>query len=199
MAIGFNQKKPPTWTATVTIDISKAFDSVDHTLLIEQILESQLESNIVHWLATYLWGRTASCIFQSSQSSLRIIHSGVPQGFIISPVLFNYFVSDVPHHASSTEAYADDIIVSESSSDLPTLASSLNDDLEHASQWADDIIIAPEKSTVTLFCPDPAQSDHHPQVFLDGVLVPLDKKPKYLGIMHHPFHSRCFLPSYWSC
>ena len=102
VANGFNQNKPP-------IRLSKAFDSVDHSLLIEQVMESQLESNIVWWLATYLRGRTASCLFQSSQSPLRIIHSGVPHGSIISPILFNFFVSDLPHHASSTESYADDI------------------------------------------------------------------------------------------
>lgn len=165
MANGFNQKKPPVRTATVAIDISKAFDSVDHTLLIEQIVESDLESNLVRWLAAYLRGRTASCLFRNTSSPLRIIHSGVPQGSVISPLLFNFFISDFPHHASQTESYADDVQISESSSDLPTLTAALNEDLAHVSQWADDkhLTIAPEKSSVTLFTPDPHQSKHHPR------------------------------------
>ena len=190
VANGFNEEKPPTRTATVAIDISKAFDSVDHTLLIEQIMETQLESNIVRWIAAYLRGRTASCLFRSTKSPLRIIRSGVPQGSVISPILFNFFVSDLPHHASSTESYADDIYVSESSSDLPTITTALNEDMQHISQWAEDkhLSIAPEKSTITLFTPDPAQAKFHPQVLLDGVIIPLDKRPKYLGVIHTTQH-----------
>jgi hypothetical protein len=95
-ANSFNEKKPPTHTGLVKLDISKAFDSVDHTLLLKQLSASAINSNIMRWLATYIRGRSAFFLFRSSISSSLIIHSGVPQGSVISPSLFNFFTSDFP-------------------------------------------------------------------------------------------------------
>ena len=86
-ANGFNVRKPPTRTAVVAVDISKAFDAVDHTLLLKQISDSDLNSNVVRWLAVYLRGRSSKCLFRSSVSPSLIIHSGVPQGSVLSLLL----------------------------------------------------------------------------------------------------------------
>ena len=118
IAEGFNAIKPPSRSATVAIDISKAFDSVDHTLLLDQISHSTLHSNLVRWLAAYLRGRTASCHYLAAKSPLKIIHTGVPQGSVLSPSLFNYFVSDCPNVAELMTSYADDFTILESSPDL---------------------------------------------------------------------------------
>jgi hypothetical protein len=184
-ANGFNQKKPPTRTAIVALDISKAFDAVNHTLLLKQLLDDQpqLNSNVVRWLAVYLRGRKAKCLFRSSTSPSLIIHSGVPQGSVLSPSLFNIFVSDFPSQASITLSFADDFYIGESAPDLASLTSALNDDLALVEAWADakKLTIAPEKSSILLLTPDPHQSKTQLQVFYKGSLVPLNKNPKYLG------------------
>jgi hypothetical protein len=59
IAVGFNEPKPASRTAMVALDILKAFDAVDHVLLLKQISETTLHLNIVRWLLTYLRGRTA--------------------------------------------------------------------------------------------------------------------------------------------
>jgi retron-type reverse transcriptase len=133
VANGFNKNKPPTHTVVVTIDISKAFDAVDHTLLIQKISTfvrrdgTTLHPNLIRWLATYLRGRTASCIFQSAHSPKMIIHSGMPQVGVLSPDLYNFHVSDFPEEPSPTltESYADDFQKAESSPDIPTLSTAL--------------------------------------------------------------------------
>jgi hypothetical protein len=66
-AIGFDQKKPPSRTAVVALVISKGFDSVDHTILLQQISDSALHSNLVRWLAVYFHGHSAACIYQSAR------------------------------------------------------------------------------------------------------------------------------------
>ena len=76
IATGFNQNKPATRTAALAIDFSKAFDSIHHPTLLNKIANSSLHPNYVRWLATYLRGRTASCLYQSAMSPKRIIRSG---------------------------------------------------------------------------------------------------------------------------
>jgi hypothetical protein len=134
VANGFNQKQPSTRTATIALDISKAFDGVDHTLLLKQISGSTFHSNIIRWLAAYLRGRRASCHYQSARSPMMIICSEVPQGSELSPALSNFFVSDFPYHALLAPAYADDFSISESAPDLDTIADTLTKDLEHISK-----------------------------------------------------------------
>jgi hypothetical protein len=125
----------------------------------------------------------ASTIFRGSRSPLLIIQSGVPQGSVLSPALFNAFFSDLPQVSSLTEAYADDINIGEFSPDIPTVSAALTDYLNHVVQWAEDknLTIAPSKSSVTLFMSDWNQSNVHPQVYLNGVLLHLNKFLKNLG------------------
>jgi hypothetical protein len=83
IAIGFNDPKPARHTAVCALDISKAFDSINHTLLIEQIGATSLHSNIVRWLSAYIRGRTARCTYNSALSQPMILRSGVPQGSVL--------------------------------------------------------------------------------------------------------------------
>ena len=58
---GFNQRKPPHRTVCVAIDLTAAFDTVSHDILISKIAGSSLPSAITRWLSCYLRGRQASC------------------------------------------------------------------------------------------------------------------------------------------
>jgi hypothetical protein len=186
--IGFNQNKPPVHTVVVALDLSKAFDSVDHTLLIDKISASPFNSNLVLWLAAWLRGRTASCLFRSVFSRKMIIRTGTPQGAVLSPDLYNYFVNDFPDVAQVKPSFADNFTIGESAPDLPTLTAALNEDLVHIHQWTIDkkITIAPKKSCIILFTPDQAQFHHHPLVYLNGKLIPLDMALMWLGVNFYP-------------
>ena len=183
IAEGFNANKPHQ-SATVGIDIAKAFVSVDHTLLINKITHTPLHPNQVRWLATYLRGRTASCHYQHAKSPLRIIHTGVPQGHVLSPALFNFFMADCPNVTELTTSYADNFTILESSPELQELEHKLSVDMTAISQWAEqnNFKIPLSKSQVTLFTPDTHQSRYHPQVHVNGDLIPLEKTPKTLGV-----------------
>ena len=181
---GFNDEKPPRRTAAVSVDISKAFDSVRHSHLIDKASRTDLHPNLVRWLSAYLRGRSAACVYLGVRSSFRLVRSGVPQGSVISLALFNFFVADFPDVAELTTSFADDFSVAESSTDLADLEARLNADLVLIVAWADRnyLSIAPDKSSVTLFTSDPHQSFHHPQVSLNGVILPLERRPKILGV-----------------
>ena len=184
VAIGFNKDKPSSRTVMVALDISKAFDAVNHDLLLEKIAGTQLHSNIVRWLATYLRDRRAVCLFQGAVSRVCKCHSGVPQGSVISPVLFNFFVHDFPAYAEVNESYADDFNLSESGPCVDTLGRNLTEHLKYVTAWAmkNGLEISPSKSTVTLFTPDRHESNLHPQVFIEGTQLPLAKVVRFLGL-----------------
>ena len=181
---GFNQKRPPHRTIAVAIDISKAFDSVNHTLLLQMILHSTLNPLITRWLAAYIRGRKAACVYLNNISPFRGVPAGVPQGSVISPALFNYFISDCPIPNSNITSYADDLTIWTSSPDIQEAESTINGLLDDITTWtiAKRLTIAPSKSSSTLFTPDTHQSNYQPQVFIQNSLVPLNKTPKILGV-----------------
>ena len=192
IAIGFNQRKPAPRTAAVAIDYAKAFDSVDHTILLHKVTNSSLNSNIVRWLACYIRGRTASCHYLNAAAPKRIIRTGVPQGAVLSPTLFNFFLQDCPVTSPIMTSYADDVTIADSFPDISLGATTLTDRLNVAlapvSVWAAEnrLTIAPAKSSITLFTPWSRQVGTHPQVSIDGNILPLDKNPKILGVTFDP-------------
>ena len=186
IAEGFNQKQPPSRTLAAAIDLSKAFDSVPIHLLISKISSTNLHPNIIRWFSTYLRGRMAYCSYNYYSSSHRIVRTGVPQGSVTSPCLFNFYVSDSPQHQNTTSfSFADDLESFSSSPSIPQSESHLNQHLSSISDWAslNGLSIAPNKSSVTLFTPDKRhESNLVPNVQINSTPIPLNKSPTFLGV-----------------
>lgn len=108
IAHGFNAPKPATRTGLLCVDLSKAFDVVAHHQLLDKVAGSPLHRNLKRWLSAYLRDRKIRCLFQGAKSKWKKIKMGVPQGSVISPVLFNFFVNDISSSAESNGSYADD-------------------------------------------------------------------------------------------
>jgi hypothetical protein len=188
---GFNQSKPPKRTVLVALDLTKAFNSVDITLLLEQMAHSDLHPNIVQWLTTYLRGRSAAVVYQGVRSAFRNIHMGVPQGSILSPALFNHFVSDCPNTKGLRVMFADDLSAAASALDLQSIKETFNSDMVIIAAWVKrkGLSISPEKSQVTFFTSNRWETNVHPQIFFEGALIPLVKKPRNLGLILDPHHT----------
>ena len=157
---------------------------VSHSLLIEMIHRSRLWYNLVRWLVAYLCGRKASCLYHQHISPPRQVWAGVPLGSVISPALFNHFVSDCPIPDFSiveAEARANQFCSTGPPRHRFTPSSLV--------RWADgkQLAIAPQKSSVTLFTSDTHQTRLHPQVRIGDVVAPLNRTPKILGV-HRDTH-----------
>ena len=74
IADGFKQPTPPRRSTVVALDISKAFDRVNLSILLDEIVQTTLHHNIVRWLRAYLSGRSATCDYNSVQSSFKKVH-----------------------------------------------------------------------------------------------------------------------------
>ena len=188
VADGFNKAKPPKRTVVAAIDLSKAFDSVNHDILLSKICDSPLNSNLVRWLSTYLRGREQAVIYNGKKTSFKKIHRGVPQGAVISPTLFNFYVSDFPTILSEKTSFADDFTIYASSVDIEEVEAQLTQDLDIVKNWASslDLDIAPNKSSITLFSPSTHEHRYHPQVKISNSLIPLAQHPKILGVTFDP-------------
>ena len=189
VAEAFNQPRPPSRVVTMSIDLSKAFDTISHTKLISALIDSPLRPNTVRWLSAYLRGRRSTCRYNHASSPHRRTRAGVPQGSCLSPILFNFFVSRYPQSSGvSSTSYADDFSDSCSSPDVPAAAARLTEHAARVSSWAVEqgMTISAPKSTVTLFTPDNRQHDTHPQVTVAGELLPLEKTPRILGLKLDP-------------
>ena len=125
------------YVGTVFLNISKAFDTVSHELLLSKLTNLGLSSTAITWFRSYLSNRFQITRVLDSYSSPGFPSSGVPQGSILGPTLFSAFINDLPSvlPLNSTVLFADDTTIFIVSDDICSLHSSLQTCLNLANLW----------------------------------------------------------------
>ena len=92
------------------IDVSKAFDMVDHDILLSKLYHYGIRGIAHAWIKSYLSGRKQYVSLNNKTSSILDIIYGVPQGSILGPILFIIYINDIPNicNLSKFILYADD-------------------------------------------------------------------------------------------
>ena len=91
--------QPKQYMMSVFCDLSKAFDVIDHKILLSKLEYYGFRGIVKQWLADYLSNRTQFVEFESYESNIRNIECGVPQGSILGPLLYLIYVNDIPRAA----------------------------------------------------------------------------------------------------
>ena len=139
----------------ISLDISKAFDRIWHKGPLAKLPMFGLHHTLIKWISSFLYDRSIAIRVDGYLSNPHSINSGVPQGSVISPVLFILFINDLLSSTSSSIfSFADDTYLSSPFSSNPqclaysnispycnTSASLLTNDLPNVEKWGSDNLV----------------------------------------------------------
>jgi hypothetical protein len=139
----------------VFLDLSKAFDTIDHQLLLQKLDKYGFSLNALKMIENYLSNRNSIVNFNGSKSKSEILKCGVPQGSILGPLLFIIFINDLCHILTRANKclFADDTTLVISGKNIADLTSALESDLKSISEWLkhNRLLLNVSKSNAMIF------------------------------------------------
>ena len=168
------------------LDVGKAFDNVWHNGLRYKIFMLDLPTKMTRWLSDFLVGRAIQVNVNGFLSD-KINHiAGVPQGSVLSPLLFLTYVNDLPkphHRQNSKSQFADDTALWAASKNVQFAAKLLQKDLCKLAKWYAkwSIKLNPEKTKVIIFSRSYLAGKPEPTLKLYGERLKIYPQVKFLG------------------
>ena len=142
-------------TIGIFIDLSKAFDSIDHDILIKKLSMYGVRGIPLLWFKNYLSGRLQYVSFNKTLSDPLPIHCGIPQGSILGPLLYIIYVNDFCYCSNAFKyiLFADDTTLLISHENIVHLSYLISSELDNVSKWFDNnrLVINVEKSNYMYF------------------------------------------------
>ena len=172
----------------VFLDLPKAFDTVDHTAILQKLGTYNVRGTELAWFRNYLHSRTQVVTVENEQSERGQITSGVPQGSIIGPLLFVLLMNDLPDCLTTckTLMYADDTVIYCSSKSVQHIETVLTRELGLINNWLknNSLFLNKTKTECVLFGSRQRISDVPTfTVSIDGFRIKHVERYTYLGVV----------------
>src|ERR1700733_1416209 len=173
----------------VFFDLSKAFDTVNHEILLKKLEYYGIRGMGLIWLENYLKNRSQYVLYNGSSSHILAINCGVPQGSILGPLLFLLYINDIHLTSSILQfiMFADDTNVFMSDNLLPTLIRNMNEELAKVEIWfkANKLSLNLNKTNYILFTSKKKMSfvhEHEFSISIDNQCINRVTSAKFLGV-----------------
>uniref|UniRef100_A0A670I7A7 Reverse transcriptase domain-containing protein n=1 Tax=Podarcis muralis TaxID=64176 RepID=A0A670I7A7_PODMU len=173
----------------VLLDLSAAFDTIDHNILLDRLQGLGAGGTVIQWFRSFLLGRVQKVVVGDECSDPWALTCGVPQGSVLSPMLFNIYMKPLGEiirgFGLGVHQYADDTQLYLSFKSEPVKAVKvLCECLEAVGGWmaANRLRLNPDKTEV-LFLGDRTRAGVEDSLVLNGVTVPLKDQVRSLGVI----------------
>ena len=171
-------------TAMILLDIEKAFDTVWHQGLIYKLAEYKVPLYIIKIIIHYLRNRKFFTTVNNRTSKTNNVEAGVPQGSILGPILFLYFINDLPKHSKTEIAlFADDTAILSSSWRKSVAVKNANEHFQQIRNYFHTwkIKINDAKTELIIFSKKVKEND--PSITIGNLEIKPTKEVKYLGVI----------------
>ena len=180
------------WIKTATqcsvfLDLQKAFDTVNHTILLKKLehWNSWFTTRVVY--KSYLSNRDQYTKIGNTKSKIESIKCGVPQGSVLGPLLFVIYINDLNNAVQFTKVthFADDTNLTIHNYSLKKINKYVNFDLKCVTEWlrSNRISLNTKKTEILLFRPKNTMIKKKLNFRISGQKIVLSKHVKYLGIL----------------
>ena len=124
-------------SSVLFLDLKKAFDTVNHDILIEKLKLYGFQKQSLSWFKSYLKDRKQFCKINQTQSSIRNVRCGIPQGSTLGPLLFFIYMNDLPNclDESVPSIFTDDTNISVNATTIDQISVKLNTEIQKIHAW----------------------------------------------------------------
>ena len=174
------------------LDLSKAFDSLQHNILLAKMQKYGIRGLALNWFESYLSGRRQYTNYKGINSEYETIVCGVPQGSVIGPLLFLIYTNDLPNISNNAKfvLFADDTNIIIEDNSIESLENKVNDILIKVGIWfnVNKLSINISKTKFILFTRKPYTQVNQIEIKLNNILIEQTDHIKFLGVtIQHNF------------
>ena len=169
------------------LSISRKLLTVWHPAIFHKLISASLPPCFARWTQSFLSDRRASVVYQNHKSRSFRVRRGVPQGSVLGPVLFSFFINDLPTSLLSSVScslYTDDLAIWSSSPLVPTAVEASQGALFRLECWSEYwcLPLNPSKCEASFFSVNPHQANLQPNLLLLGSRIRFNLTPHFLGV-----------------
>ena len=171
----------------IFLDLSKAFDTINHKILIKKLEHYRIRGIALKWFESYLSHRKQIVKYNGVRSEELTINSGVPQGSILGPLLFLLYINDIKYCSEiiSIILFADDTSMLHSHTCLKTLNEITQTEIDKITDWLDvnKLSINTNKTKFVLFKSSNKRTNHFIKLSMNNDNIKQVKSITFLGIV----------------